>query len=155
MALVPWEYTHPADVTAKRSGGLPDTWSLIVPKTLQLGITGTAPAWAKWDRVLLAWSAGGRGKLLQLSLTPEVGVATATTTGTWTKITCSPSHLRGHHREGHCDGTPPVVALTPLGAHPPCCCHCQTLWAVPRCLITVPSQEPATRSSLCSTSCGG
>ena len=27
--------------------------------------------------------------------------------------------------------------------------------AVPTCLITVPSQDPATRSSPCSTSCGG
>ena len=30
---------------------------------------------AKWDRVLLEWSAGGRGKPPQLSLIPEVGAA--------------------------------------------------------------------------------
>ena len=56
-----------------------------------------------------------------------------------------------------CDKTQPVVALTPLRAHPPCCCHCQTLWVVPRprCLITVPFQESASRSSLCITSYGG
>ena len=35
------------------------------------------------------------------------------------------------------------------GTHPPCCCHCQTPKVVPRSLITVPSQDPATRSSLC------
>ena len=36
-----------------------------------------------------------------------------TTTGdTRKKITCSPNHLRGHHTEGHCVGTPHVVALT-------------------------------------------
>ena len=47
---------------------------------------------------------------------------------------------------------PPVGALTPLGTHPPCCCRCQMLWAVPTCLISVTSQDPATRSSLHSTS---
>ena len=33
------------------------------------------PARAKQDRVLLVWSAGGGGKPLQLSLTPEVGMS--------------------------------------------------------------------------------
>ena len=58
------------------TGWHPDTWSLSLPKTLQLGAAGAAPPeWAKWDRVLLAWSAGSKGKLLQLSLIPEVGMA--------------------------------------------------------------------------------
>ena len=96
------------------------------------------PAWAQWNRVrvLLAWCAGGGGKSPQLSLTPEVGMAHG---------------HRGYLNKNHLQPQPPQRApQTGL-----CCCHCQTLWAVPRCLITVPSQEPATRSSLCSTSCGG
>ena len=56
--------------------------------------------WPKWDRVLLAWSAGGgRGKPPQLSLIPEVGMAH------WhwrylNKITCSPIHPKGTTEEG-------------------------------------------------------
>ena len=38
--------------------------------------TGAAPpAWAKWNGVLLVWSASGSGKPPKLSLTPEVGMA--------------------------------------------------------------------------------
>ena len=49
---------------------------LSLPKTLQLGAaSATPPTWAKWDGVLLGWSAGGWGKPPQLSLTPEVGTA--------------------------------------------------------------------------------
>ena len=56
----------------------------------------------------------------------------ATTRGLWTGTTCDPSHRnRGQHRGGHCNWVPPVVALTPLGTHPPYCCHCQTLWVPP------------------------
>ena len=73
---------------------------LSLPKTLQLGPTGAAPpVWAKWDSVLLAWSAGGGGKLLQLSLIPEMGVAHCH----WrylNKITCSSIHLKGATEEG-------------------------------------------------------
>ena len=76
LLSLPWEHTRPAAATAKRSGQCPDTWSLSPPKTLQLGAVGAAPpVWAKWDRVLLAWSAGGGGKPPQSSLIPEVGVA--------------------------------------------------------------------------------
>ena len=50
-------------------------------------------------------------------------------------------------KRGHCNPAPHIIALSPLGNHLPCSCHCQTLWAAPRCLITVPSQEPTTRSS--------
>ena len=71
------------------------------------------------------------------------------------KITCSPNLFRGHHREGHYDGTPPDVTLIPPGTHPPCACHHQMFWAVPRRLINVPFQESATKSALCSTSRGG
>ena len=64
--------------------------------------------------------------------------------------TCSPSHLRGWQKKrGHCNQAPHVIALTFLGTHLPCSCHCQTLWAAPRCLITVPPQDPTTRSSWC------
>ena len=36
------------------TGWQPDTWSLSLPKILQLGAAGAAPpAWAKWNRVLL------------------------------------------------------------------------------------------------------
>ena len=87
----PWKHNRPAAATAKCSGQCPDTWSLSLPKTLQLGEAGTAShAWAKRDRVLLAWSAGGRGKLLQLSLTPEVGVAH-----------CHWSYLNKNHLQPH------------------------------------------------------
>ena len=76
------------------------------------------PVWAKLERVLLAWSKGGGGKPLQLTLIPEVGMA-HNYYGSLTGTTCGPSHLR----RGHCDGTLPVVALTPLGTHTPCRCH--------------------------------
>ena len=76
---------------------------------------------------------------------------------------------------GACKWAPPVASVTSgvgkktkravqpsttrccstLGTHQPCSCHCQTLWAVPRHLITVPSQDPAARSSWLSTSCMG
>ena len=45
--------------------------------------------------------------------------------------------------------------LTPLGTHPPCSCHCQMLWVAARHLVTVPSQDPTTRRSCCSTCCVG
>ena len=73
---LPWEHTCPAASTAKHSGWCSDSWILSLPKTLQLGVAGAAPpAWAKWDRMLLVWSAGKGGKPLQLSMIPYVGVA--------------------------------------------------------------------------------
>ena len=72
--------------------------------------------------------------------------------------TCDPSHLRGwpkRKKKGHCNQAPYTVALTPLRTHPPCNCHCQMLWVTPRHLVTVPSQDPITRSSWHSTSCMG
>ena len=147
-----WEHTYPAAATAKCSGQWPDTWSLSLPKILQLGTTGAVPsAWAKWDRVLLIWSAGGRGRPPQLSLIPEVGMAHCH----WRHLNknhLQPHSPKGHHRGGHYDQTPPVGALAPPGTHPPCCCHCQMFWAVPTCLISVISQDPSTRSTLYSTS---
>ena len=54
LLSLPWERTHPAAATAKCSGQCPDTWSLSLPKTQQLGAAGTAlPVWAKWDRCFL------------------------------------------------------------------------------------------------------
>ena len=53
-----WEHTCPAAATAKHARWHPDTQSLSLPKILQLEAAGAAPpAWAKWNRVLLAWSA--------------------------------------------------------------------------------------------------
>ena len=76
ISLTPLRTHRPAAATLKCSGQHPDTWSLSLPKTLQLGATGAAfPSRAKWDNVLLAWSAIGRPKLPQPSLTPEVGMA--------------------------------------------------------------------------------
>ena len=122
------------------------------PKTLQLRAASAAhPAWSKWDKVLLAWSAGDGGKPPQLTLIPEVGVARHHQ-GSVNRHHLQPHSTQRHHRGGHCDQTPPVGALTPLGTHPPCCCHCQIFLAVPTCLISVPSQDPETRNSLCSTS---
>ena len=61
LLSLPWEHTCPV---------------VALPKTLQLGAAGAAPSmWAKWDRGLLTWSARGGGKPLQISLTPEVGMA--------------------------------------------------------------------------------
>ena len=55
LLSLPWERTHPAAATAKCSGQCPDTWSLSLPKTLQLGAAGAAPpVGAKQDEVLLA-----------------------------------------------------------------------------------------------------
>ena len=72
IALTPWEHTCPAAAT----GQCPDDSSLSLSKTLQLGAAGVAPpTWAKWDRVLPAWSAGDGRKPPQLSLTIEVGMA--------------------------------------------------------------------------------
>lgn len=115
LLSLPWKHTHYAASTAKHSGWRPDTWSLSLSKTLQLEATGTAPpAWAKWDRVFLVWSAGGRGKPPHLSLLPEVGVAHCH----WrylNKNHLQPHSLKGHHRGGYCDQTPLVGALAPLG----------------------------------------
>ena len=61
-----WEHMHPAAATAKCSGQCPDALSLSLPRNLQLGAAGAAPPMeAKQNEVLLAWSAGGRGKLPQ------------------------------------------------------------------------------------------
>ena len=76
VALTSLGTHHPAVATAKHCGWCPDNWSLSIPKTIQLGVAGAVPLlWAKRDRGLLAWPAGGRGKLPQLPLTPEVGMA--------------------------------------------------------------------------------
>ena len=58
VALMPLGTHRPAAATVKLSGPQEDTWSLSFPGTPQLGTAGAAPpAWAKWDRVLLVWSA--------------------------------------------------------------------------------------------------
>ena len=76
VALTPLG-THPHSTChCQISGQCPDTWSLSLPKTIQLGAAGTAPpSWAKRYRVLLSWPAGSRGKPPQLSLATEMGVA--------------------------------------------------------------------------------
>ena len=50
-------------------------------------------------------------------------------------------------KRGHCNQAPYTVTLTPLETQLPCSCYCQMLWGVPRHLVTVPSQDPTTRSS--------
>ena len=130
-----WEHVHTAAITTKCTGQLPVTWSLSIPRNLQLGAACAAPpVGARQDKLLLLWSAGGRGKLPQLSLILEVGVAHCL----WrylNKNKLQPHSPKGHHRGGHCGQTPRVGALAPPGIHPPCCCQCQTVWAVPTCLI--------------------
>ena len=64
----------------------------------------------------------------------------------------SPQGLAKKKKKRHCNQAPYAVALTALETHPPCSCHCQMLWAVPRHLVTVSSQDPTTRSSWCGTS---
>ena len=126
LLSLPWEDTRPAAATVKSSGQHPDTWSVSHLKILQLGAANAAlPLWAKWDRGFPAWPAGSRGKLLQLSLTPEVGVAHCL----WRDLNknhLQPHSPKGHHRGGHHDQTPPVSSLPHLGTHLSCCCHCQT-----------------------------
>ena len=127
-----WEHICPEGATAELSGQHPDTLSLSLSKTLELGAAGAAPsAWAKWDRVLFSWSAGGRGKPLQLSLTPEVGCGTpplgipeqkslavsTTSEGTTEKDIVTEHHL--------------FLLLLPWEHTPPCCCYCQMFWAMP------------------------
>ena len=122
------------------------TLSLSVCKILQQD-----PAWPKWDRVILAWSACGRGKPLMLPLIPNVGL----THCHWRylkKNHLQPHSPQGHHRGGHCELMPTVGALVPLRTHPPCCCHYKTFWEIPTCLISVTSQDPETRGSLYNTS---
>ena len=76
LLSLPWKHTCLAATTAKCSGWHPDTWSLSLPKTIQLGaVDAEPPMWTKWDRGILAWPAGGRGKPPQLSLNPEVCMA--------------------------------------------------------------------------------
>ena len=152
LCSLPWEHSCPAAATAKCSGQHPDTWSLYLSKTLKLGAAGTAPlVCTKWDRMLLAWSAGSRGKHQQSSLFPEVGMAHCN----WrymNKNHLQPHLPKGHHRGGHCDQIPPVGTLAPPGTYLPCCCHSQTFWAVPIHLIYVTSQNHATSSTMYSTS---
>ena len=114
-----WEHICPEGATAELSGQHPDTLSLSLSKTLELGAAGAAPsAWAKWDRVLLAWSSGSRGKPPQLLLAPEVGVA-HNHYESMNRHHLQPHSSQRHHRGGHCDRIPPVGALAPLGTHPP------------------------------------
>ena len=82
----------------------------------------------KPDTAPLVWSTG-RDKPQQSSQTQR-GAWSTTTRGLLTGTTCSHSHLRGQQR-GQRNQVPPVVALTPLGTHLPCCCHCQMLWVLP------------------------
>lgn len=75
LLSLPWDHTCPAATTAKCSEWHPVTWSLSLPKTLQLGAAGAAlPSWAQWDRVFLC-GLQVVGANLQLSLIPEVSVA--------------------------------------------------------------------------------
>ena len=61
----------------------------------------------------------------------------ATTRSLRVGSTCGPSHLRGRQKKKvYCNQEPHVIALGPLRILLPCSCHCQILWAVPRCLIT-------------------
>ena len=54
-----------------------------------------------------------------------------TTRDPWTGTTCGPIHIRGQGKWGHWNWAPSVGALTPLGTHKLCCCHCQMIWALP------------------------
>ena len=65
------------------------------------------------------------------------------------------SGVHKKEKRGHCNQALYTVALTLLGTYPPCSCHCQMLWVMPRHLVTVLSQDPTTRSNWCSTSCMG
>ena len=153
LLSLPWEHTRPADATAKRSGQCPDTWSLSLPKTLQLEAAGTAPPMqTKWDRVL-AWSACGKGKSPQLSLIPEVGMA---------------HHHWGYLNKNHLQPQPPQRApqRRTFQWNTTCCCS-HSPGSTPRRpvapLLPLPNALgraqmldhcPFPGTCLCSTSCG-
>lgn len=65
------------------------------------------------------------------------------------------SGVHKKEKRGHCNQALYTVALTLLGTYPPCSCHCQMLWVMPRHLVTVLSQDPTTRSNWYSTICVG
>ena len=70
---------------------------------------------------------------------------------------CGPSHLKGWQTKNRAlQPSTSHCYPTPLGTYPPAAAtpKCSGQQA-PRCLITVLSQDPATRSSWCSTSCMG
>ena len=60
------------------------------------------PTWAKWDRMLLAWSAGSGGKPPWLSLIPEVGMAHCHCRYL-NKNHLQPHSPKGQYRGGHCN----------------------------------------------------
>ena len=71
----------------------------------------------------------------------------ATAKGPRTDTTCRPIHLKGTTEEGIVTEHQLLVLLH-LVTHWPHCYHYQTLQAVPTHLISVTSQDPATRSTL-------
>ena len=73
LLLLSWEHTHPAAASDKCYTQCPDASSLSLSRSLELGAACAAPpVGAKQYEVLLAWSIGGGGKPLQLSLAPKV-----------------------------------------------------------------------------------
>ena len=80
--------------------------------------------------VPLAPSTGSRDRPQRLPQRPERSMACHH----WGHV--SGLHLQSPQglakRRGHCTQAPYTFALTPLGTHLPCSCHCQMLWAAPR-----------------------
>ena len=62
------------------------------------------------------------------------------------------SGVAKEEKRGHCNQVSYAVALTPLGTYPTLQLDGQTLWVTPRHLVTIPSQDPTTRSNWSSTS---
>ena len=129
---------------------------------LEQAISGQAPlVWAKGTRQLsetcgLLHNLQAAGTDCGSRLRGQMEAWLATTGGLWAGSTCNPSHLRGwKKRKKEGTATKHHTLLISLGTHPLCSCHCHTLWVMPRHLVTVPSQDPTTRSSWCSTTCVG
>ena len=81
----------------------------------------------------------------------------STTAGLWLAPPATPvnSGAATKEKRGYCKQAAYAVDLTLLGTHASYRCHCQMLWVTPRYLVTVPSQDPTTRSNWWSTSCMG
>ena len=74
-----------------------------------------------------------------------------TTKGPRTGTTCSPSHLKGTTKEGTVTKCHLLVLFHPQ-EHLPWCCHYQMFQALATRLISVTSQDPATRPTVYSNS---
>ena len=84
--------------------------SVSLPRTLQLGaVSAVTSSWSKCFLHGLQWLAKTTAIISDSNGVhgpPPLEVGE-----------CGPNHLSEHHREGHCNQTPTIIALMPLGTH--------------------------------------